>query len=138
MCAPCMSTFSPLLQYLGELEEEGVASLEDAETTPTLPLLCVPNRVLFPEETLPMHVYNTHVSDITVCVCVCVCVCVTFCDGLLFKSEEIGHNFFFTIGNGLFLLAQRIDLGSLNLTLTRNSDLPPDLCILVVVFRFIV
>ena len=59
----CTYSYIPL-QYLGELEEEGVASLEDDETTPTLPLLCVPNRVLFPQETLPMHVYNTHVRDV--------------------------------------------------------------------------
>ena len=42
-----------------------MASLEDDETTPTLPLLCIPNRVLFPEETLPMHIYNPHVSHMT-------------------------------------------------------------------------
>lgn len=51
------------MQYLGELEEEGVAGLEEDEATPTLPLLCIPNRVLFPEETLPMHIYNPHVSE---------------------------------------------------------------------------
>ena len=38
-----------------------MANLEGDETTPTLPLLCIPNRVLFPEETLPMHIYNPHV-----------------------------------------------------------------------------
>ena len=42
-----------------------MATLEDDETTPTLPLLCIPNRVLFPEETLPMHIYNPHVSHVT-------------------------------------------------------------------------
>jgi len=50
-----------LLQYLGELEEEGRATMEDEETMPTLPLLCIPERVLFPGETLPMHIYNPHV-----------------------------------------------------------------------------
>jgi len=49
------------LQYLGELEEEGRATMEDEETMPTLPLLCIPERVLFPGETLPMHIYNPHV-----------------------------------------------------------------------------
>ena len=49
------------LQYLGELEEEGQIPMEDEETTPTLPLLCLPDRVLFPGETLPMHVQNPHV-----------------------------------------------------------------------------
>ena len=48
-------------QYLGELEEEGRATMEDEETMPTLPLLCIPERVLFPGETLPMHIYNPHV-----------------------------------------------------------------------------
>jgi ATP-dependent Lon protease len=46
--------------YLGELEEEGQIPMEDEETTPTLPLLCLPDRVLFPGETLPMHVQNPH------------------------------------------------------------------------------
>lgn len=32
----------------------------DEEATPTLPLLCLPGRVLFPGETLPLHVYNRH------------------------------------------------------------------------------
>ena len=36
--------------------------MEDEETTPTLPLLCLPDRVLFPGETLPMHIYSPHVS----------------------------------------------------------------------------
>ena len=49
-------------QYLGDLEEEGRATMEDEETTPTLPLLCIPGRVLFPGETLPMHIYNPQVS----------------------------------------------------------------------------
>lgn len=48
-------------QYLGQMEEEGQASMEDEETTPTLPLLCLPERVLFPGETLPMHIYSPHV-----------------------------------------------------------------------------
>ena len=48
-------------QYLGELEEEGRATMEDEETMHTLPLLCIPERVLFPGETLPMHIYNPHV-----------------------------------------------------------------------------
>ena len=50
------------LQYLGEMEEELPANMEDEETTPTLPLLCIPKRVLFPEETLPMHINNPHVQ----------------------------------------------------------------------------
>ena len=48
-------------QYLGQLEEEGRAAMEDEEATPTLPLLCLPERVLFPGETLPMHIYSPHV-----------------------------------------------------------------------------
>ena len=35
--------------------------MEDVETTPTLPLLCIPSRILFPGETLPMHIFNPHV-----------------------------------------------------------------------------
>ena len=34
----------------------------DEETTPILPLLCISNQVLFPGETLPMRLYNPHVS----------------------------------------------------------------------------
>ena len=49
-------------QYLGELDSESRAAVEEEETTPTIPLLCIPGRVLFPEETLPMHIYNPHVS----------------------------------------------------------------------------
>ncbi|XP_064399498.1 protein cereblon-like isoform X7 [Halichondria panicea] len=48
-------------KYLGEMEEEAPANMEDEETTPTMPLLCIPNRVLFPEETLPMHINDPHV-----------------------------------------------------------------------------
>ncbi len=44
------------------MEEEAPANMEDEDTTPTMPLLCIPNRVLFPEETLPMHINDPHVS----------------------------------------------------------------------------
>ena len=57
----------PHTQYLGELEEEQRATMEDEETTPLLPLLCIPARVLFPGETLPMHLYNPHVSNSMSC-----------------------------------------------------------------------
>ena len=49
------------IQYLGEMEEEGVASVQEEDTTLSLPLLYVPERVLFPGETVPMHIYNPHV-----------------------------------------------------------------------------
>ena len=39
--------------------------MEDEETTPTLPMLCLANRVLFPGEILPMHIYNSHVRPHT-------------------------------------------------------------------------
>ena len=40
-----------------------MASVQEEETTSTLPLLCVPERVLFPGETLPMHIHNPHVRN---------------------------------------------------------------------------
>ena len=43
------------------MEEESVASVQEEETTPTLPLHYVSKSVLFPEETLPLHIYNPHV-----------------------------------------------------------------------------
>ncbi len=46
------------------MEEEAPAKMEDVEATPTMPLLCVSNRVLFPEETLPMHINNPHVRTV--------------------------------------------------------------------------
>lgn len=47
--------------YLGEMEEEGQMTVADEDTTTVLPLLCIPHRVLFPGETLPMHIYNPHI-----------------------------------------------------------------------------
>ncbi|XP_019855683.1 PREDICTED: protein cereblon-like [Amphimedon queenslandica] len=47
--------------YLGDMEEESVASVQEEETTPTLPLHYISKHVLFPEETLPLHIYNPHV-----------------------------------------------------------------------------
>lgn len=38
-------------------------TVADEDTTTVLPLLCIPHRVLFPGETLPMHIYNPHVSE---------------------------------------------------------------------------
>ena len=49
------------LSYLGELDEEAVASVQEEETTILLPLLCIPERVVFPGETVPMHIQNPHV-----------------------------------------------------------------------------
>ena len=49
------------MQYLGQLEEEGQAAMVDEESTLTLPLLALPDRVLFPGETLPMYIYSPHV-----------------------------------------------------------------------------
>lgn len=47
--------------YLGEMEGEGHVTVADEDTTIVLPLLCVLGRVLFPGETLPMHIYNPHI-----------------------------------------------------------------------------
>lgn len=41
-----------------------MASVQVEETTPILPLHYISRHVLFPEETLPMHIYNPHVSKI--------------------------------------------------------------------------
>lgn len=45
------------------MNEEGVASVQEEETTPILPLFHIPKHVLFPGETLPMHIYNPHVIN---------------------------------------------------------------------------
>ena len=52
-----------LSQYLGDMDAEGSGVPSVQETTPQLlPLLYIPARVLFPGETLPMHIFNPHVS----------------------------------------------------------------------------
>ena len=48
-------------QYLGDMDAEGRPSVHEDQATPLLPLLYIPGRVLFPGETLPMHIYNPHV-----------------------------------------------------------------------------
>jgi cereblon len=46
--------------YLGELDEEGGTNIHEEETTPLLPLHYVSKHVLFPEEILPMQIFNPH------------------------------------------------------------------------------
>lgn len=45
------------------MEEESVASVQEEKTTPILPLHYISKHVLFPEETLPLHIYNPHVIN---------------------------------------------------------------------------
>ena len=42
-------------QYLGDMDTEGGPSVHEDETTPLLPLLYIPARVLFPGETLGVN-----------------------------------------------------------------------------------
>ena len=54
------------LQYLGEMDEEGVASVQEEESTYTLPLLYIPESVLFPGQILPYSLqpmYSSHVCE---------------------------------------------------------------------------
>ncbi len=44
------------------MDGEGVANVQEEETALMLPLLYLPERVLFPGEIVPMHIYNPHVS----------------------------------------------------------------------------
>ena len=52
------------LQYLGELDEDNSSqrTVHHDNDTPCLPLLYLRDTIVFPGETLPMHVFNLHVS----------------------------------------------------------------------------
>ena len=54
-------------QYLGDMDTEGGPSVQEDETTPLLPLLYIPApRVLFPGETLPMHIFNPSLAHVSI------------------------------------------------------------------------
>lgn len=70
------------LQYLGELDEDssgGQRTIHQDNDTPVLPLLYLRDTIVFPGETLPMHVYNVHVS-LFVLVINCLHSCMSLAD----------------------------------------------------------
>lgn len=53
------------LQYLGDLDEDssgGQRTVHHDNDTPILPLLYLRDTIVFPGETLPMHIYNAEVG----------------------------------------------------------------------------